>query len=165
MGYTHYMERSKELPKSDWDKFVEEVHAILKDADCDFTHIKRIDDEWTDVDGYLANEDEIHLNGKGEDSHESFVIERVHTENETSFFSFCKTARKPYDKYVCAINLLAKLRFPNDVIATSDGYGRYGADEDFEIGVNLLKEKLGIELEIGLVEGTSDITVREIIEA
>lgn len=51
-----------------------------------------------------------------EDSHESFVIA-----NEATEFTFCKTARKPYDAVVCAVLILAKAYFGKNIEISSDG--------------------------------------------
>ena len=60
--------------------------------------------------------DRISFNGVGEDAHETFVL----TPKETGF-TFCKTARKPYDTLVVAILCLADLTFPGLLSISSDG--------------------------------------------
>lgn len=55
----------------------------------------------------------IRFNGIGENGHETFWWENK------AGFNFCKTARKPYDLYVCAILLI--LRFYINLPISSDG--------------------------------------------
>lgn len=70
----------------------------------------------------------VHFNGKGEDGHETFVFAREteirdyqKQEGAKRAFSFCKTAQKPYDKYVVACLIIAKSIFGKDVTISSDG--------------------------------------------
>ena len=70
----------------------------------------------------------VHFNGKGEDGHETFILERVteikdyqKAEGAKTAFNFCKTARKPYDKYVVACLIIAKSIFGKDITISSDG--------------------------------------------
>lgn len=62
----------------------------------------------------------IVFNGIGENSHETFYISMDYDEEEARF-SFCKTARKPYDKAVCIALLCFKEAFGDDFEIYSDG--------------------------------------------
>ena len=59
--------------------------------------------------------------------HETFILKRKawknleYRKNEPMLFSFCKTARKPYDLMVCACLILYKYYFKDEVIIHSDG--------------------------------------------
>ena len=69
----------------------------------------------------------IHFNGVGDDGHETFVIHRKAKKDDENVggglmaFTFCKTARKPYDIFVAGTLILAKTLFRDDVRFSSDG--------------------------------------------
>lgn len=74
----------------------------------------------------VVSNDTIIFNGKGSDGHETFLFTleadvEDYVEDKTRAFVFCKTARKPYDKYVTATLVLAKLIFKDDIKVSSDG--------------------------------------------
>ena len=147
MGYTHYLERKEKLPTAKWKPFIEDAKKILDTADCPLTHGEIRDGQWFDVDGYKADNEVLHFNGKDEDSHETMHISRVYKseswergQDEPMKFTFCKTARKPYDKYVTAIALLASFHFGKDVKNSSDG-----EQSDWEAGKKVLEDTLGIK--------------------
>lgn len=87
----------------------------------------------------IISNSEIRFNGdasKGED-HETFVLEK-----NGSGFQFCKTARKPYDRYVKAVLLVAKAVAPAAVEISSDGDGEAGCwDEGQRIANLYLNDK------------------------
>jgi len=56
--------------------------------------------DWDGTGEPEVSDERISFNGVGDDSHESCVINR-----EETGFSFCKTARKPYDPIVGAVYL------------------------------------------------------------
>ena len=68
----------------------------------------------------------IRFNGKLEQGHETFFFSRIteiqnYQSDKSMAFSFCKTARKEYDKFVTACLIYAKLIFGNDIRISSDG--------------------------------------------
>ena len=74
----------------------------------------------------LVTNQEVRFNGKGEDGHETFHFQREtriadYQEDKKSAFSFCKTAQKPYDKYVVACLIIAKIIFEKNIKISSDG--------------------------------------------
>jgi hypothetical protein len=76
---------------------------------------------------HVSNQ-KVHFNGKGEDGHETFLFQRKEeirdyqtAEGAKRAFVFCKTAQKPYDKYVVACLIIAKSIFGKDVNISSDG--------------------------------------------
>jgi hypothetical protein len=147
MGYTHYLERKEKLPTAKWKPFIEDAKKILDTADCPLTHVEQVGHSWEDAKGYRADSKVLHFNGAGEDSHETMHISRVYEseswergQDEPMKFTFCKTAYKPYDKYVTAIALLASLHFGNDVKNSSDG-----DQSDWEAGKKVLENALGIK--------------------
>ena len=74
----------------------------------------------------------VRFNGRDEDGHETFMIERTGTSWE-----FCKTARKPYDVYVVACLILLHHYNP-EFVWSSDGEGE-GA-EVFQVSYMWAKE-------------------------
>ena len=105
--------------------------------------------------------DLVRFNGMLDGGHETFYFcKKVSDEYELSSaenglcFSFCKTARKPYDRYVTACLMLAKFYFKDDIIISSDG-----DIEDWQEGIELIQEKLNVALEINKEEdGRFEVT-------
>lgn len=82
----------------------------------------------------------------GDCSHESFILDRVrelsdfdrkHAEGG-KYFSFCKTAFKPYDIAVCAALIVAKNHLKDKIKVTSDGEMEMWKD-----GVEVCEKVLG----------------------
>jgi len=75
----------------------------------------------------IITPDVIQVNGVGEGRHETFVLSRLNYREEwqsgdsNMLFNFCKTARKPYDLFVCSCLIIAKNHLKNDIKVTSDG--------------------------------------------
>lgn len=106
MGYTHYWNQERNIPKKDWAKIVEDVRAILKygEHDCGIALANGMGEGGTSP---LIDDERISFNGVGEGSHETFYITRkISTEPEypgqRTDWGFCKTAQKPYDQVVVA---------------------------------------------------------------
>lgn len=74
------------------------------------------------------------FNGVGEDMYESFVFK-----NEPTEFTFCKTARKPYDAVVCAVLILVKKWFNGDIEISSDGKW-----EEWQEGRDMFQRTFGV---------------------
>jgi len=139
MGFTHYFYRPAVLSKANWKAFIEEVE-MLKDnlpetgitAGSHYTEPIEIagwdGESYNDPEApiYSKEEDAIYFNGVGDLGHESLVIERVTKEIKTKkkdelHFEFCKTARKPYDTFVCLVLISFKRWFMDKVSISSDG--------------------------------------------
>jgi len=108
MGYTHYWRQLRDFTDTEWQELTRLAKLITADGQ-----------------GILANEydegnskptidsEQIRFNGIGKDGHETFLItkkkraKREYEEQEAydkkGAFDFCKTAHKPYDKYVVAV--------------------------------------------------------------
>jgi hypothetical protein len=137
MGYTHYWRFHKE--KLD----LENLRGTFKIVS---EEVKRLHDCLSDkivICGGLGtgtpiiNESEVWFNGdeeKGED-HETFCIEW----KGEGGFSFCKTARKPYDLLVCASLLSFHNHFPRDVFQLSSD----GGAEDWQEAVDFYNDVSG----------------------
>ena len=91
----------------------------------------------------------VGLNGVGDESHESFVIQR----DGNSDFEFCKTACKPYDVVVVAILVLYKHFFPA-IRFTSDG--DLG---DLKDGIDLASEAMGVSFKVTKGRGDTGFSV------
>ena len=122
MGYTHSWHKEKELPQDKWDKFIEEAKIVLSDARVLWEEYDKPDTK------PVLNGDMVWFNGIEEDGHETFYFSRVVSDEEFvqkgddgKYFSFCKTAYKPYDKYVVRMLVLAEKHFGNAIRINSDG--------------------------------------------
>lgn len=139
MGYTHYWYTKPELDKKNWDIFSNLASQIK--FDCPIA--------WEHTDPTKPPEfsrELVRFNGVGDDGHETFYFARVGEGREREngkCFACCKTAQKPYDKYVTACLLLAKIIFSKDIELASDG-----ENSDWEEGVDVLKT-IGINVTIG----------------
>ena len=116
MGYTHYWRQLRDFTDTEWQELTRlaklitaDGQGILANAFSDKNSKPTIDNE------------EISFNGIGDDGHETFCITRkkrdlydyekqdsiqdayMHDKSGGGVFSFCKTAHKPYDKYVVAV--------------------------------------------------------------
>src|ERR1700686_3771474 len=111
MGYTHYFQFI--IPKGIPIAKVETAYqrAILDCARIAVTWntaCKATGDDVSRLSGYSAHckpgkYGGIELNGKGENAHESFNLREHFRQNtESDFYTFCKTARKPYDTVIVA---------------------------------------------------------------
>jgi hypothetical protein len=124
MGYTHYWRQTKDLTEDEWDNVRQVAKTILKD-----NHGVILDNEPTDSQNLSITYDSILFNGRGDDSHETFYLTRKQRpkydyESDEEFakgaFEFCKTAQKPYDKYVVAM-LIAITQITDSITVSSDG--------------------------------------------
>lgn len=134
MGYTHYWYKPEKLSPELWKKFTDDFKTILP-------HFEILLDKTTGQ--KLRVDDEIiFFNGIGEYAHETFCLERIDSEferrlnkDESLAFSFCKTARKPYDIAVCCALIIGAKHLP--IRVESDG------DEEWEDAKRLCQETLG----------------------
>lgn len=110
MGYTHYTGNLK-FSDSSWEKLRKDVRKFLKNL----PENVKVQREYDNDSRPLIGKDAIVFNGVGEDGHETFFL----TKNGNAF-SFCKTARKPYDLAVCGVLMLASVHATSGEIS-SDG--------------------------------------------
>ena len=101
MGYTHYWRQQRDFTDTEWQELTRLTKLIL----ADFLKLQLYSE-------LNINNEEIRFNGKGDDGHETFRItkkkrEKMDYEEQEAYdkgaFEFCKTAQKPYDKYVVAV--------------------------------------------------------------
>lgn len=107
MGYTHYWKSNQDnkLKPEHWLNIIHHTRLSLIDQ---FPQIK--------IERVHITNAFIEFNGLDNQGHEDFWFTTQKTE-----FSFCKTARKPYDLLVVGVLLLANHYAPNEWIITSDG--------------------------------------------
>ena len=110
MGYTHYWRQLRDFTETEWQELTRLTKLITTDGRwCDQRKGEvSLSDEEFNIDG-----EEIRFNGVGEDGHETFLItkkkrakmdyEEQEAYDKQGAFEFCKTAHKPYDKYVVAV--------------------------------------------------------------
>ena len=117
MGYTHYWYKTQKLDTiqfhdflADFSKVIEENHGLGQLVE------------------FQNSTDYLNFNGIGEQAHETFFFERkvdmdefIQKNKDNRIFSFCKTARKPYDVLVCIALIIAKKQFTTNVDISSDG--------------------------------------------
>ncbi len=121
MGYTHYIYQKPELSLEQFKLFSDDCRTI--------TELSNISIQF-DLDNNnppQMTQKIVRFNGIGEAGHETFWLERTFTpeqydEIENGFyFSFCETARKPYDEIVVACLYSAKYNFGSKIHLESDG--------------------------------------------
>jgi hypothetical protein len=93
MGYSHYWDQNRDFTEKEWKTITRYVRSVAK-------VYPNVIGSWDGSGGEpLINDDEIALNGIGDDSHESLNISR-----KCKFkHNFIKTNRKPYDVLIRAI--------------------------------------------------------------
>lgn len=142
MGYTHYIYRSKSLDKSKFSLAAEDCKKLITAAEKHHVYVAY---EFNQTDKLPeCNENMIRFNGLRDEGHETFYVEREYQaekweeEKRGKYFSFCKTAEKPYDLLVCACLIVLKHYFGNKIIVHSDG-----GNEDWKNARVLCQETLG----------------------
>tara|TARA_R110002167_G_scaffold299151_1_gene503494 strand:- start:652 stop:1098 length:447 start_codon:yes stop_codon:yes gene_type:complete len=126
MGYTHYWRPTRDLTEDEWDNIRQVAKTILKD-----NHGIILDNEPTDSQNLSITYESILCNGIGDDGHETFYL----TRKMRNDFEFCKTAQKPYDKYIVAM-LIAVAQITDSISVSSDG-----DQEDWLEGLQLYVER------------------------
>lgn len=126
MGYTHYWRPTRDLTEDEWDNVRQVAKTILKD-----NHGIILDNEPTDSQNLSITYESILCNGIGDDGHETFYL----TRKMRNDFEFCKTAQKPYDKYIVAM-LIAVAQITDSISVSSDG-----DQEDWLEGLQLYVER------------------------
>ena len=104
MGYTHYWRQLRDFTDTEWQELTRLAKLITNDGVLDQT--------LSTVEFNIDNE-QICFNGVGDNGHETFIItkkkrakedyEEQEAYDRQGAFEFCKTAQKPYDKYVVAV--------------------------------------------------------------
>lgn len=143
MGYTHYWTQTRDLTEQEFGDFVGSARRIIAaaegkptdSANGGYTSPVQICN-WDGKGKPELTKNKLSLNGNGPDlDHESFVINRV---IDSDAWSFCKTARKPYDVVVVALLIILAQDYGFEVSSDGDV-------EDWEAGEKLVAEALGKE--------------------
>lgn len=160
--YTHYFDRKPELDKKQFKRFADLVTTLF----CNFK-VQRIiawDYDKPETSPQVTSS-QIRFNGKGNDGGETFLFPRVCRDNNLDdngmCIAFCQTDQKPYDTYVTACLILAKLIFKDDINVSSEG-----SIADWHDGLGLAGKvwdsDIEIEFDEGLLVATSESTKVEI---
>jgi hypothetical protein len=128
MGYTHYWSASRDFTASEWKDVCAATRSILSATSVKVVREYDRPNERPDI-----LDDEILLNGSGDDGHETFYLTRNVQEapdyrKGEPDFNFCKTARKPYDDVVVAILIATRDIAPDAISWRSDGFLEEHAD-------------------------------------
>ena len=110
MGYTVYYSQKRPFTNLEWQRITDNVRDM-------FNRLKQVKGGSGEGRPLIDNTDII-FNGdgsKGED-HETFQLMKA-----GDGFQFCKTARKPYDRYVKAMLVVANFYAPGALEVTCDG--------------------------------------------
>lgn len=144
MGYTHCW-NEKHVGKERWRKFKGAVQEMIDRHNQELP----IDWEYDEADKPPQVDDNcVRFNGRGDDGHETFMIERL----GRGQFEFCKTARKPYDVYVVACLILLH-HYKPQFTWRSDG----DTAEEFQVSYLWAKEVEPNVSSLGLVECRHDV--------
>lgn len=138
MGYTHYINDQIHATDEQWESLKLATQHIIATARAEDV-ILVAPEGTSDIAPPDVNDVEIAFNGFQEEGYESLWLDRVPTDK----WSFCKTDRRAYDKYVVAV------LFAADIIGilglTSDGDAEELAD-----GIELAHEALAQQPEYQL---------------
>lgn len=127
MGFSHYFEQNRTLTRPEWQVIATFAKSLFA---YDQSHDKVLADGHGEVGtAPKVSTDSIVFNGIDENSHETMFIARA-----GAGFQFCKTARKPYDRYVVALLCYIEAVAPKAFRIASDGDRR-----DWECGLALAK--------------------------
>jgi hypothetical protein len=137
MGYTHYWYGNRTFTPAEWQAISADVAKVLDASAVPVSWENDEPDRKPQIDG-----DAIRFNGIGEDGHETFYFERA-----PERFTFCKTARKPYDRLVCAALIIAAKHAPDALTIKSDG-----EPDEWQPGRVLVAQVCGGEYSIPVVE-------------
>lgn len=147
MGYTSYF---RQKPVLDQEKFNEFSAVVAKLLNTDEARkLLAYEYNQTNKPPVVSNQ-EVRFNGKEDDGHETFLFAREtkignyqKEKGAGMAFNFCKTAQKPYDKYVVACLIIAKSIFGKDVAISSDG-----DLNDWQVGKGLAEQAMFSTIEL-----------------
>lgn len=128
MGYSHYLDRQKDIPIGQWNDILLDMRKVIESApefspadlsednECEplLIQYRRHHDDPPQLDEHA-----IMFNGQGTLGHEDFFIAQKMSKDP---FWSCKTNLKPYDYFVCAALLLIHHYAPECQHIESDGH-------------------------------------------
>lgn len=114
MGYTHYWSGQRDFTSVEWKAIKAGAKKIIAAAKKDGVLVAF---EYTEPKQKAEISDtRIRFNGIEDEGHETFALD-IQRED----FTFCKTARKPYDAVVVSILAMADKVAPGALKLSSDG--------------------------------------------
>jgi hypothetical protein len=128
MGYTHYWRQYRSFDDREWSDIIKYAKRICMSKEGKAV----LGTEKKQADRLLIDDLEIIFNGKAkfDQNHETFLLSK-HPPKPTQWgkeivkdgysLQCCKTNRKPYDKFVTAILIIADNIAPGAIVITSDG--------------------------------------------
>jgi hypothetical protein len=127
MGYTHYWYQKQDCPPYTWAVLVAKARRALAPEVPLLCY-----EDTSDIPKpgfWVTDNDEIIFNGRGDDSYETFWLNRKQSSLEPwqehyrdeGVFNCCKTGRAPYDTAVQLVLLLAEQLAPEAYTLKSDG--------------------------------------------
>lgn len=142
MGYTHYW-TNKDISLKAWRAITNDVRKLIAASLVPLA--REYDEPSTPPE---VTDERIFLNGVGDDGYETFVLTRAADID----CPFCKTDRRPYDKIVCAILIVANHHAPKRITVESDGgMSSFVADypgphnEEWDVALAFVRQTLGAE--------------------
>jgi hypothetical protein len=139
MGYTHYWYQSKTGQRPLKPTTLKDIKSIISRYRSILCY------EYTQPNkAPVVNSSMIRFNGKGDDGHETFVFEPYAknpswSAGDKKVFSFCKTARKPYDLPVCCILIAIKADLDKEIEVSSDGINRGEVEENWPKAAEIMR--------------------------
>ncbi|MFA6234293.1 MAG: DUF2958 domain-containing protein [Bacteroidota bacterium] len=112
-GYTHHWRMTRDFTPQEWSKIVQTAKQIVSKA---MSEVVIRGPLGTGNPGFTSQAIALNGDDEGDLSHETFYLTKKQKE-----FSFCKTARKPYDAVVVSILAAAKNIAPDAIELSSDG--------------------------------------------
>ena len=160
MGYTHYWYTRKEIPADKWDAFTNDCKELL-DSDAAEGIV------WSKKDKIFPyiTEDYCNFDGIGNNGHETFAMCRYGglKQSDGESFDCCKTAHKPYDKYVVDVLILAEKHFGDLIRVKSDGHWPdVKRDREHE---KLQNHMFDVAFTVESTNKAEDVTNEEILKA
>ena len=143
MGYTHYWQRSPQLPHDAFGRAVADCQRALPP-----THVPLAGANGNGQPRFKS--DAIVFNGVGIDAHETFAIRLSEPERSDGrpAFLFCKTEHKPYDLAVQVALIVFKHHLGEAFHVSSDG-----AEADWDTARELCQHHLGYGADFQLDKG------------
>lgn len=138
MGYTHYWHRKKTFNTAKFAAAAIDINKLITSTDV------KVQWEMDDKRSPELTDKLVRFNGIGKEGHETFYVPRDLEPDEWSkpekgkYFTFCKTAQKPYDLLVAASLVVLKHHLGKDIDVSSDG-----DKADWEAPVSLVQSTLG----------------------
>lgn len=151
MGYTHYFGfkgKDKKVARIlRWHSVKKLFAELYKKEKLNFV----IQFESDIPEKYRFDDVEIFFNGIDDDGHETFYLSRY--ASRMTGFTFCKTARKPYDVVVCSLLILLKHFYGNDFFLDSDGIDNNGLFNDmWKDALNVVNRNFDFTLQLEYCE-------------